>query len=214
VHWGADGLTLSRLDPAGGAFNRVTAQTLKSPGVPEKGKSYQVALANVDRCARVFIDGKLVAEFQSDWTAADARRQAVADRALAPEQAAQIIRVEVSGPAVLSHLKLFRDLYYTQSGREYPHTANTDRPLTLGPDEFFPLGDNSRKSSDGRYWNDVYPALDDLGTRRGIVPRRYLLGKAFFVYWPAGYRATANPNVPLLSSLPLVPDTGDMRLIR
>ena len=116
--------------PAAGTFTRVTPQTLKTLAAPEKGKSHQVALENVDRCARVFIDGTLAAEFQSDWTAADARRQAVADRALAPDQAAQIIRVEVSGPAVLSHLKLFRDLYYTQSGREYPHTANTDRNHT------------------------------------------------------------------------------------
>jgi hypothetical protein len=138
----------------------------------------------------------------------------VVDRGQPPEQSAQLVRLEVSGAATLSHLKLFRDLYYTQSSHDYPTTANTDRPLTLGEDEFFPMGDNSRESSDGRYWNDVYPALDDLGTRRGIVPRRYLLGKAFFVYWPAGYRATSNTSVPLFSSLPLVPDTGDMRLIR
>ena len=63
-------------------------------------------------------------------------------------------------------------------------------------------------------WSSVFPALDDLGTRPGIVPRRYLLGKAFFVYWPAGYRATTNENIPLLKDLPLVPNTGSMRLIR
>ncbi|MCL2646341.1 MAG: S26 family signal peptidase [Phycisphaerales bacterium] len=82
-------------------------------------------------------------------------------------------------------------------------------PLTLGPDEFFALGDNSRSSLDGRGWDVVSPALDDLGTRRGIVPRRYLLGKAFFVYWPAGHRLTH-----LDIDVPLVPNTGEMRFIR
>lgn len=214
VRWSAGGIELSRLNQGSGDFDPLTPRILKTPSAPAQGKAYHVALENVDRTARLFIDGDLVAELEMPWTAADARRQAVADRGLPPDQSAQVIRVEVSGAATLSHLKVFRDLYYTQSSHDYPNTANTDRPLTLGEDEFFPLGDNSRESSDGRYWNDVYPALDDLGTRRGIVPRRYLLGKAFFVYWPAGFRATNNTNVPFFSSLPLVPDAGDMRLIR
>jgi hypothetical protein len=46
------------------------------------------------------------------------------------------------------------------------------------------------------------------------VPRRYLLGKAFFVYWPAGFRITSDDGVPFLSNVPLVPNTGEMRLIR
>ena len=76
---------------------------------------------------------------------------------------------------------------------------------------FFAMGDNSRRSLDSRMWADAFPSLDDLGTRRGIVPRRYLLGRAFFVYWPAGYRPAE--KVPVLSNLPLVPNTGDMRFI-
>jgi hypothetical protein len=58
----------------------------------------------------------------------------------------------------------------------------------------------------------VYEPLGDLALRPGIVPRRYLLGKAFFVYWPAGFRATG--SLPILNNLPLVPNTGDMRIIR
>ncbi len=215
AHWVANTLELSRLNLATGKFDPVIPQILKQFAAPVVGKSYAVALENVDRTTRLFINGEVAAQYDMPWTAADARRQAVADRAIPPESASQLVHVEVSGPATLAHLKLSRDLFYTQSAHDWPvHTANTDRPLTLGPDEFFPMGDNSRKSSDGRYWNDVYPALDDLGTRRGIVPRRYLLGKAFFVYWPSGFRATSNDAIPVLSNLPLVPDTGDMRLIR
>jgi signal peptidase I len=213
VRWGKEGVSLYHL------VSREDAKPVFEPmgtpvafAAPLKQKPYHVALENVDHSARVFIDGKLVLNVETPWTAQDARRQAVADRAdSSPEQ---LIRVELSGPGTLSHLKLFRDLYYTQSRHDSPRTANTDRPLTLGPDEFFPLGDNSRKSSDGRYWNEVYPALDDLGTREGVVPRRYLLGKAFFVYWPSGYPALPSSAFPSLSNLPLVPNTGDMRLIR
>jgi len=41
----------------------------------------------------------------------------------------------------------------------------------------------------------------------GVVPERFILGRAFFVYWPAGFRP--------IGGLPaLVPDFGRMRAIR
>ena len=40
----------------------------------------------------------------------------------------------------------------------------------------------------------------------GRVPGRFLLGKAFFVYWPAGFR-------PIDSAPALVPNFGEMRFI-
>lgn len=42
--------------------------------------------------------------------------------------------------------------------------------ITLGPDDFFALGDNTGSSLDGRYW--------------GKLPRKNLVGPAFLVYWP------------------------------
>ena len=42
----------------------------------------------------------------------------------------------------------------------------------------------------------------------GTVPRYSLIGKAAFVYWPAGFR------LPLLGHLPILPNVGRMRLIR
>jgi signal peptidase I len=44
---------------------------------------------------------------------------------------------------------------------------------TMEDDQFMPLGDNSPQSQDARYW---YP--------EPYVPRRLLIGKALFVYWP------------------------------
>ncbi len=42
--------------------------------------------------------------------------------------------------------------------------------FTLDEDEYFLLGDNSENSQDSRYW--------------GVVPRRNIIGRAVFVYWP------------------------------
>ena len=56
---------------------------------------------------------------------------------------------------------------------------------TLGPDQFFPMGDNSPQSKDGRLWSHA--------TENGLEPppyvrREMLIGKAVFVYWPHGWR--------------------------
>ena len=81
-------------------------------------------------------------------------------------------------------------------------------------DEFFVLGDNSPQSLDGRAWVKAGPSLrlvDKDGKAQyqlGTVPRYNLIGKAFFVYWPSGFR------VPGLPSLPVIPNVGKMRMIR
>jgi hypothetical protein len=221
--WSKDGLELSRFNIDTGKFEPVEKIAATSLPTLVPGMAYNVALNNVDHSAQFFIDGSMVLSHDTPWSAAEAlkddariQKELSEGKGTRLETLAPRVQIEVGGACTLGHLKLFRDLYYTQSeppqGRDsrYPGAANTHLPLSLGNDEFFAMGDNSRRSHDGRTWNEVFPALDDLGTERGIVPRRYLLGKAVFVYWPAGYRFTDRlPHIP-----PLVPNTGDMRFIR
>lgn len=126
----------------------------------------------------------------------------------------------------LSHVSLWRDVYYTNtvpraggpdplawaSPEAFPRGASVGRHGTsslirLGAGEFFVCGDNSHISYDGRYWPDpINLPGEQLEVAAGRVPERFLLGKAFFVYWPAGFR-------PLERAPAVIPNFGDMRFI-
>jgi signal peptidase I len=117
--------------------------------------------------------------------------------------------------AALSHVGVWRDVYYLNrdsAGRPLywgvPHNI-PERIIHLGKDEYFVLGDNSLISGDARYWQvPIDLPADDLNNiQSGRVPGRFMLGRAFFVYWPAGFRPA--PQLPGIT-----PDFGDMRFIR
>ena len=67
-------------------------------------------------------------------------------------------------------------------GARYSKNANEAMFNALGPDEFFVMGDNSPRSQDSRLW----PNSRRHAVNRHAVPRKALLGKAFFIYWPHG----------------------------
>ncbi|MGD0542367.1 MAG: S26 family signal peptidase [Tepidisphaeraceae bacterium] len=108
----------------------------------------------------------------------------------------------------IEHLSLWRDVYYTNRsyGREDLHTAGPGNSVQLGAGEYFVMGDNSAISKDARYW-DVPIDLphEGLEMAEGRVPEQFLLGKAVFVYWPAGFRA--------YDHLSIIPNFADMRWI-
>jgi signal peptidase I len=48
--------------------------------------------------------------------------------------------------------------------------CNLPEEITIPPDHYFMMGDNRGASDDSRYW--------------GPVPRDWIIGEAFFTYWP------------------------------
>jgi signal peptidase I len=102
-----------------------------------------------------------------------------------PKAEMPIVAIEGSGAIRLSHVRLWRDIHYVFGPRAA--RASEGRPFTLGADEFFVCGDNSPNSADARVWTS--PGLGNgKEYRAGTVPRDFLVGKAFFVYWPGPYR--------------------------
>jgi len=53
-----------------------------------------------------------------------------------------------------------------------PGTCNFPRPIKIPPGHFFMMGDNRGQSADSREW--------------GPVPKKWIVGHAFFTYWPPG----------------------------
>jgi signal peptidase I len=71
--------------------------------------------------------------------------------------------------------------------------------FTLKADQFFPLGDNSAKSQDGRLWGSQY-----------WVDRELLKGKALFIYWPHSWNKIPYVNIPF----PFFPNFSRMHFIK
>jgi len=67
---------------------------------------------------------------------------------------------------VIEEPKSISSIFYYNRG-EY---GGMGQKITVPKDSFYMLGDNSGSSRDSRYW--------------GFVPRKYIIGKAFFRYWP------------------------------
>ena len=154
------------------------------------------------------VDHELVLEFGDEKLVKDLGRgpNDVGERKAEIEPEAKIFG---AGEIAVSHLALLRDIHYT--GRN-PNSnergrATEGNPLTLKADQFFMLGDNSPRSEDGRWW--ARPGKGNNGNiyAEGIVPRDYLVGKALFVYWPAGFKPL--PKFPLA----IVPNVGEVRFI-
>ncbi|MDX2115548.1 MAG: signal peptidase I [Planctomycetota bacterium] len=229
--WAAGNATLRMrpIAPASGAGAPWTDLATAPLASPATGRVTNIAFAHFDQTLELTVERKVVLRATYDWGPSERLLYATgkagdeyvetspAGNALRYPDTYRNSRPSISwdfagSPVTVYRAGLDKDLYYEAAQF---HTSMNGMPafgthpanlVTLGPDQYFMLGDNSPASKDGRLWEVVDPFVaEQIDATVGVVPRKLILGKAFFVYFPA----------PAGSVGPIpVPDFGRMRLIR
>jgi signal peptidase I len=92
----------------------------------------------------------------------------------------QVLKVNGSPLAPPSGIGPYK--YDFSTGRMSPSMPGSEgRPITLGHDEYYVLGDNTEVALDSRYWSAAFP-----GHQLGALPADRILGRATYIYWPIG----------------------------
>lgn len=148
------------------------------------------------------VDHQLVMSF-ADHTVRYDLGTAPTDVGPKPRRGGPAAKLFGSGSLKLWHIGLYRDIHYI--GDRILRAGEGD-PFTLGPDEYFACGDNSPCSLDGRLWATRGIGNDGPQYTAGVVPKDYLMGKAFFVYWSDAFRLFNNP-------VPIIPNIDGIQII-
>ncbi|MCC7146372.1 MAG: signal peptidase I [Phycisphaeraceae bacterium] len=210
----ADGsVLLLAVDPQQDATRVLAGPIQVGPFMPEV--PHRVELWYVDQQASIWIDGQPVVRWSFSLPIDDIVRRP-------PPPSRPQVAIHIRGcPTSLYEVTLDRDLFYTSESSDHnvrpqgtlvkDEDLRLGEPIELQADQFFCLGDNSPLSQDGRFWSDPNAWVqqryfDQDATPNGIVPRRLLMGRAFFVYWPAPLALSPN-------QLPVLPNFADMRWI-
>jgi len=77
-------------------------------------------------------------------------------------------RISIRGGRVLRNGRREKDPYIRSCGND--GTCNFPKTITVPPGHYFMMGDNRGQSDDSRFW--------------GPVPDGWIIGIAFFTYWP------------------------------
>ena len=163
---------------------------------PQSGKARWFRFANVDH--------QLILTWGQEELRHDMGRAADAmgdpDRRKSPG-----VGILGSGRMQLLHAGVWRDTHYTTAGSL---RARENEPFKLNNEEYFVCGDNSPNSLDARMWNQPGKGNHGHAYRMGVVPRDYLMGKAFIVYWADAFRLSP------LHRLAVIPKLSEIKVIR
>lgn len=168
------------------------------------GRPAEIEFTNVDYRVAIRVDDKEILATTPQQYAPDVAALIAEHKAGQRNQRPRVSITAERQQATLHHVSLWRDVYYTNRGRDI-RWGTPENPMVLGDDEFFTIGDNSSNSFDARFWpKPIQLPWEELDVEAGRVPARFMLGKAFFVYWPAGLK---------LFGKGVVPNVGEMRFI-
>lgn len=227
AHFAADGrVTLFRENESG----RVQFASADSGHVLAASKSTPLELWIVDQEILAWIDGEVVLRHAFDLSFDEIKQRVPPlDR---PDVSIRVL----GGPATLHAVELDRDISYTPSLSSNLQVAPFGAmrraangqlletpPISIRRGRYFVLGDNSPISSDGRFWGDVQPwiekrMLDEaqhweptpgypfIRDYAHVVPRGLMVGRAFFIYFPAPYAVSRDGQQ-------ILPNFGDMRFV-
>ncbi len=187
---------------ADGAWTTVDEKTLAHE-IPA-GEFTDIEFWHADQTLSLYVRGERVAYAEYNWTPAHRLEstlgfgvsEAVSGK---PEQAPvatpaayqpPALRIDFDGGSFdVARVSVARDLFYQPSGGspfQIAFGATPERMPELTPDQFFVCGDNSPASLDARLWDRVDPWIKaQVDPTIGVVNRDLLVGRAFFVYFPA-----------------------------
>lgn len=184
---------------------------------------------HADQSVQVWVNGEKIAQGQYEWSIAE-RVEHTLDQPLSAVEGnpgALVVPAQYRKPRVLWEFSggafsvrraaLWRDIYYQpdmypfNSSRIPKHplegkpciTTHPSSPLMLTGHQYFVCGDNSPASLDARKWAPPHPWVAKVDDTMGVVNSDLVLGRAFFVYFPAPNRVFGLP----------VPDAGRVRWV-
>lgn len=215
--------------PAGEAPAQLLTQAELTRALPI-GKASLVEFWHADQSLWLFVDDRLVCRANYDWTIRQRLERSVPGQryedlvtlsrgmsllsATESYTRPEIRLTHAGGEARIHRLRVARDLYYhpyqtslSMRAGEPPYGTHPASTLTLGPGQYFALGDNSPRSADSRVWGQPDPLVSanfPITAGPGVVPEELIIGRAFLVYFPSIVRDGAVP----------VPDLGRVRSIR
>lgn len=179
------------------------AEGAVEPLSPDRASSLE--FWHADQRLSLWIDGEMVLEHAYEH---DLRVPEVEAALRRPGKREPRATISVQGAAVtIRSMELDRDLHYTQGDNNGGAFGSQTNPAVIPPDRFFVMGDNSPSSADSRLWTGTDEWVDYYtNVEVGLVPRELMIGRAFFVYFPA--------PLPLgAGGMHIVPNFGRMRFI-